>query len=133
MPPFSFGSGASLITTCGKSKFGLLPRSDLPGTGEVLSPHHARIGTVMSQQTLVRALFHHPAVVQDHDQVGVADGAETMGYGHGGALRGEARNRFLDQMFGFGVHRRSRLIEDQNGGVFEQRPRNGQALLLPGG
>ena len=59
----------------------------------------------MSQQALVRALLHNPSVVQNHDQIGVADGAETMGYGHGGALRGEARNRFLDQMFGFGVDR----------------------------
>ena len=87
----------------------------------------------MSQQTLVRALLHYSAVVQDYDQIGVADGAETVGYGHGGALRGKARNRFLDQMFGFGVYRRSRLVKDQNGGVFEQRPRNGQALLLPRG
>ncbi len=114
------GSGTWLITARGQREFGTLPRlSDLPLTGEVLSPHHARIGPVVDQQTLVRALLHNPAVVQNHDQVGVADGTETVGYGHGGALRGEPRNRLLDQMFGFGVDRRGRLVKDQNGGVFE--------------
>ena len=41
--------------------------------------------------------------------------------------------RFLDMAFRFRIQRRCRLIKDQNRGVLEQRPGDGEPLSLPTG
>ena len=46
-----------------------------------------------------------PAVAEDDDAVGAADGGEAVGDDEGGAAEGQAVEGFLDQGFGFGVDR----------------------------
>ena len=81
-------------------------------------------------QFLVGALLGDPALDDDQDLGGVADGGEPMGDGDGGPVFDQGIERLLDLALGGGVQRRGRLVEQQDGRVLEQRPRDRQPLAL---
>ena len=78
----------------------------------------------------MRALLDDDAVLEDDDQVGVADRREAVGdHERGAAVRGAAE-RVLDPPLGADVDRARRLVEDQDARVGEQRAGEGDELAL---
>ena len=77
------------------------------------------------------AALGDPAVVEHENRVGVAHRREPVGDRKGGPIGGEVVDRALDQELSFGTDRRGRLVEDQDRGVLEDGPRDGDALALP--
>ena len=69
-------------------------------------------------------------MLEDDDQVGVADRREPVRDHEGGAAGEQPPERLLDLALGADVDRRGRLVEDQDPGVGEQRPREGDELTL---
>ena len=70
-------------------------------------------------------------LLEDQDAVGVDHGGESMGDDHGGAILGHRRERLLDGLFGVAVERRGGLVEHQDARTLEDRPGDGDPLLLP--
>jgi hypothetical protein len=68
--------------------------------------------------------------LDDDDFVGVADGGEAVRDDDGGAPGGEALEGGLHEALADGVQRAGGLVQQQDLGVLQQRPRNGDALLL---
>ena len=79
------------------------------------------------------AALHDPSLMQDADEVGMADGRETMGYDERCAVFHQVLQRLLYEPFGFGVERRSSFIEDEDRRVLKDRPRYTESLALPAG
>src|SRR4051795_2561562 len=82
------------------------------------------------EQLVVRALLDDPAVLQDDDQVGVADRREPVGDDEGRAAVQKPPQRALDLSFRADVDGARRLVEDQDLRVREQRPRERDQLTL---
>jgi hypothetical protein len=78
----------------------------------------------------VRALLDDLPVLQDDDQVGVADRREAVGDDECGAPVQEALQGALDLPLGADVDRARRLVEDQDARIREQRPRERDQLAL---
>ncbi len=70
---------------------------------------------------------------EDDDAGGAADGGEAMGDEEGGAALHEVRERGLDVGFAFGVEGAGGLVEDEDGGVFEDGAGDGEALAFAAG
>ena len=81
----------------------------------------------------VVALLHDPAGVHDHDRVGAADGGQPVGDHEAGPAGPEPCHRVLDEYLGPRVDVAGRLVQDQDAGFGEERPGDGQQLLLAGG
>ena len=78
----------------------------------------------------MRTAFDDLTAVDDQDQVGCQDGAEAMGDNDAGALSHDALQGFLDELFRFAVQAAGGFIQHQDLRVFEDDPRQCQALLL---
>ena len=77
--------------------------------------------------------FFDPALFHHDDLVGGQNGGEPVrNRDHGAALR-QPFERELDLLFRFGVERGGGFVEEENGRVLEQRPGDGEALLLSAG
>src|SRR5690606_15810226 len=92
-----------------------------------------RIHTLARSQLLVGAEFSDPPVLEDDDQVGIANGREPVGDRNGGTVAGDPLERSLDRRFGLVVHRAGRFVEDQDRRVLEDGAGNGDALALTSG
>jgi hypothetical protein len=79
----------------------------------------------------VRSLLDDLAVLEHHDQVGVADRREAVGDDERGATVQEASQRAFDLPLGADVDGARRLVEDQDARIGEQRPRERDELALP--
>lgn len=82
-------------------------------------------------QLSVGALFGNAPTLHDDDPVGMLDGGQAVRNDQGGTSLHQALQGVLYQPFGFGVQRRGGFVQDQDGGVLVQRPRNRQPLALP--
>ena len=91
----------------------------------------AGIETVTAQQFGVGALFHHGAMIQHNDAVGIPNGCQAMGNDDAGAALQQNPQRALDFQFGETVDIRRRLIQNQNFGIGDKGPRETQQLTLP--
>ena|ERR1051325_1635256 len=78
----------------------------------------------------MRAAFHDLPLAQNKDLIGIADGAEAVSDDKARSPRRQALERLLDQPFGGGIDARGRFVQDENGRVFQQSPRDADALLL---
>ncbi len=68
--------------------------------------------------------------VFDHkDLVGLLDGSQPVGDRDDRLAARELGDGLLDEVLVFGVDARGCLVEDDNGCVFENRPRDGRALI----
>ena len=78
----------------------------------------------------MRSLLDDLAVLEDDDQVGVADRRQAVRDDERGPAVQQAAERVLDLPFGADVDRARRLVEDQDPRVGEQRPRERDELAL---
>ena len=67
---------------------------------------------------------------KDQNLVGMRYRGETVGNDKGGSASAKGIEGSLDFSFGSRIKRAGRLIENQNGGIFEERSCNGQALTF---
>ena len=82
------------------------------------------------QQLFVRARLQRAALA-DHDDLPRAhDGGQAVRDDDDGALLHQGFNGALHGAFAFGVQRRRRLVEHDDGRVFEQGARDADALAL---
>lgn len=72
-------------------------------------------------------------VIHHGDAVGAAHGGKPVGDDDGGASLAQFIECLLDMRLGHAVQGARRLIQDENGRVFEEDARNGDPLLLPAG
>ena len=70
------------------------------------------------------------ALLQDEDEIGLHDGGETMGDHEARPPRQGGRDGVLDEALGLGVDRACGLIEDEEGRIGQEGPRQGDELLL---
>ena len=75
-------------------------------------------------------LLDDAAAIQHHQPVGAPQGAEPVSHGDGGAPLHQVVERLLDLLFGRGVDRGSRLVQDQDARIDQQRAGDGDALAL---
>ena len=78
----------------------------------------------------MRALLDDHTVLEDDDQVGVADRRQPVRDHERGAVGEQRAERALDPPLRADVDRRGRLVEDQDAGIGEQRPRERDQLPL---
>src|SRR5687768_1915847 len=107
--------------------------SFLISTSEELEPGEARIEAALAHELRMRALGDDRAALHHHDALGVLHRREAMGDGKRGAALLQRIESLLHQALRGGVERARRLVEQKDRPIGEQRPRNGQALLLPAG
>mmetsp|Transcript_16551 Transcript_16551/g.54032 ORF Transcript_16551/g.54032 Transcript_16551/m.54032 type:complete len:675 (-) Transcript_16551:127-2151(-) len=113
-----------------------------------LSPHHPRVRPFrQAHEFLVRSLLHHESVLEDHDPVRRANGAQSVRDDeHRRALRllatfpllflsplapkNDIRKRRLHLRLALGVERGRRLVEDEEARVSHERSCDCEPLLL---
>src|SRR5690606_640200 len=71
-----------------------------------------------------------PAVVEHDQAVGLAQRAEAVRDGNGGAPAHEIVQRFLDFFLGCGVYRRGGLVQYQDARIDKQGSRDGDPLAF---
>ena len=71
------------------------------------------------------APLEDPALFKDQNLVGMRYRGETVGNDKGGSASAKGIEGSLDFSFGSRIKRAGRLIENQNGGIFEERSCNG--------
>ena len=91
------------------------------------------IGAVALDQFVVAAAFHDPAVVENEDAVGMADGGETVGDDQAGAAVHEPFERFVDEALALGIEGGGGLVEQENARIGEDGAGDGDALALAAG
>ena len=74
-------------------------------------------------------LDHRPAL-EHENRIGTPNRREPVRDDKRSPVHHQFRQRILDEQLGLGVERRRGLVEHQNRGVLQQRPRNRQALPL---
>jgi len=79
----------------------------------------------------VPAPFDDAALIQDEDLIGGLDGGEPVGDDDRGTPGESVCQSQLDEELGFRVKVSGGLVQDHDGRVFEQDPRNREALLFP--
>jgi hypothetical protein len=81
----------------------------------------------------VGALLDDLSLLEYADEVGVADGGESVGDDEGGASFQEAIHVALDHALGFAVQGACRFVEDQHRGFVVERLGDRHALRLAAG
>ena len=89
------------------------------------------ISTSRMEQLHVRALFHHPAIVHEHDVVGMKNGAQPMRGNHHGASFGKTGEMIHNPSLVQGIERRGGFIKEQKARLLVDGPGNEQPLTLP--
>ena len=79
------------------------------------------------------ALLDEFAFGKDEDFIGVADGGEAVGDDEGGAAGHEALEGFVDEALGLAVEGGGGFVEEEDFGIGEDGPGDGDALALAAG
>src|SRR5439155_1184893 len=124
-PGFRYSSFASTVASIPRTRRWRRTSGVLPTRSRIVGLASAQV-----DELLVRTAFDDPATVEDEDQVGVANGREAVGDGHGGAALREAVEGVLDRPLGLDVERARRLVQHQHRRVAEDCAGDGDALLL---
>ncbi|TKW51306.1 hypothetical protein CTA1_2384 [Colletotrichum tanaceti] len=85
---------------------------------------------LLRHEGLVRALLDDLALAQQDDVVGLADGAEAVGDDDGRAALAGAVERRLHDLLAAHVDGRRRLVEDEDLGLLDDGPGDGEPLPL---
>ena len=88
---------------------------------------------VVGEQLVVRAATDHAAVLEHHDQVGVADGRDPLRDDQHRRVAGDRLERRAQPGVGGQVERGERVVEDVDLRLADQRPGDGQPLPLAAG
>ena len=89
--------------------------------------------TVEGKELVVGATFDDASVVQDADEVGVPDSAESMRDDECGAVTHKVLQGLLNELFGLGVECGCGFVEDKQGRVLEDSACDGYTLPLSAG
>ena len=92
-----------------------------------------RIQAAFLQQFLVRPLFFQLPAVQNEDDICVPDGIEAVRDHQDGLTLQQSCHALPQRQLIFRVRKGHRFIQHDDGGVFQHRPCNGDALRLPAG
>src|SRR5439155_18013028 len=95
-----------------------------------LRPPEPGVASLLCEKLVVRPTLDDAPLVQHDDEVGVADGGEAVRDDQAGASRKQRRERFLHAALGGRVERARCLVEDEDAGIFHNRPRERQPLPL---
>src|SRR5215211_680841 len=79
------------------------------------------------------SVFDYPAVLQNQDEVRASHGVEIVGNDQGRLSGHEAIQGFLDLRLALDVEARHRLVQDQDGDVPDNGPRDSDPLSLAAG
>ena len=85
------------------------------------------------RQLGVGSLLHKSAVVNDQNLIGLLDGCQPVGDGDHGLAPRQLGERLLDQVLVFGVNAGGRFVQNDDGRIFQNGARNGNALLFAAG
>ena len=88
------------------------------------------VGTLGSQQLLMRTLLDNVAMIHDQNQVGIHDRRQAMRDHKARTPAHERVHGAADGKLGTRIHARRRLVQDENRRVVEQHARDGQQLTL---
>ena len=116
--------------------------SPLPGAGGdpaaccrscCCKAHIRAYAPVRGEQFGVGAALGDAAMLEHQNLVSADDRRQAVGDRQRRAVGGDLLELGLDQLLGFGIERRGRLVEDQDPRVLEDRARNRDPLLLAAG
>ena len=99
----------------------------------LLQAEERGVAAAAAQQVVVLAVLDDLAALDHQNGVGVHDGVQAVGDHDGGAVLAEMLDRLLHALFGFGIQRGGRLIEQDDRRVLDQRARHRDALALAAG
>lgn len=94
------------------------------------------VGGVVLEELVVGADFDDLAVLEYDDSVAVDDGAESVGDDDDGdvaVVGGELVDLLLDEVLALAVEGAGGFVEDEDLGLLDQGPGDGDPLLLPSG
>ena len=89
-----------------------------------------RIDAIFGDEGGVSALFDNLTMIENNDHVSVFNGGQTMGDDQNGAVLAESFQSILNGAFRLIVKSAGGLVQNQNRGIFEDGPCDGQALAL---
>src|SRR5215468_3679064 len=92
-----------------------------------------RVTSAPAQQLVVTTRFDDSPILDDEDAVGVHHGMQAVGDDDGRAPLAKVLDGALNLALGFRIERGGCLVEQDEGGVFEQGARDGDALALAAG
>ena len=78
----------------------------------------------------VSALLDDPPLVQDENAVGPLHGRQAVGDQDGGPSSHQPVQRLLHQHLRLRIQGRGRFVQDQEPGIFQERPGDGESLPL---
>ena len=81
----------------------------------------------------MRALLDQLTMVEDADEIRIADGAEAVGDDEGGAVGAEAVKGLLDEFLGGVVEGGGRFVQQKQRRIFQQCAGDGEPLFLAAG
>ena len=91
------------------------------------------IEPVQLHQLAVRAVLDEAAVIQDDDAVRILDGRQAVGDDEGRTPDHEPVQGVLHDALAFRIEGRRGFVQDQDAGVLQDGPGNGDALPLAAG
>ena len=97
----------------------------------VLKITQLAIYPVLFRQLNVGAPFHYFPILDYHYFIRMLDGAQPVGDHNGSPVLHQVEQGFLHQFFRFRIEGAGRLVQNQNGRVFQNRPGYAQPLALP--
>ena len=93
----------------------------------------APVHAVLAQELVVGAFLHDAALVEHGDPVGKADGRQAVRDEDDGPPLGEIGESLLHDVLALGVEVGGGLVQDEDRGILQERPREGDPLPLPPG
>src|SRR3954447_24715065 len=93
-----------------------------------LAAPEAGVEAALSEEARMRALLDDPPLLEHDQAVERRDGREPVGDRDHGLARHQRRERLLDRRLDLRVERRGRLVEDQDRGILQDHPGDGDAL-----
>src|SRR3954471_19251700 len=88
------------------------------------------IKTARVQQLFMVATLHNFASAQDQDLIGISNCPQAVRDDKTGAARHQSLQGLLNQRLGPGINAGRRLVENENGRVFQERSCDANALLF---
>ena len=85
---------------------------------------------LLGDQIVVGSPLDDPALLHDHDTVGILDCGKPVGDDKGGASLHQGVHAGLHQLLGAGVNGGRRFVQDEGGRVGHGGPGDGQKLAL---
>src|SRR5438128_8430754 len=119
--------GSMIDLTCVAVARGIEPKILLVAQLQVVD---TTVETWLRHQLVMRAALHNVSVFEHQNRVSLLQGAQPLCNHKRGAAGHECCEGLLNEILGFHVHTRGRVIEDQQARVARKGPRHRYALPL---